>query len=52
MKVLMVGAGALGGYFGARLLQAGRDDLPTKKRRYLVQVIREESDLSGSNGCL
>ena len=25
MKVLMVGAGALGGYFGARLLQTGRD---------------------------
>lgn len=25
MKILMVGAGALGGYFGARLLEAGRD---------------------------
>ena len=25
MKILIVGAGALGGYFGARLLQAGRD---------------------------
>jgi 2-dehydropantoate 2-reductase len=25
MRILVVGAGALGGYFGARLLQAGRD---------------------------
>ena len=25
MHILVVGAGALGGYFGGRLLQAGRD---------------------------
>ncbi len=25
MRVLVVGAGAIGGYFGGRLLQAGRD---------------------------
>ena len=25
MRILIVGAGALGGYFGARLVQAGRD---------------------------
>ena len=25
MRVLVVGAGAVGGYFGGRLLQAGRD---------------------------
>ena len=25
MKILVVGAGAVGGYFGARLAQAGRD---------------------------
>src|SRR6185312_10273117 len=25
MRILIVGAGALGGYFGARLMQAGRD---------------------------
>jgi 2-dehydropantoate 2-reductase len=25
MKILVVGAGAVGGYFGARLTQAGRD---------------------------
>jgi 2-dehydropantoate 2-reductase len=25
MKILVVGAGAFGGYFGGRLVQAGRD---------------------------
>jgi 2-dehydropantoate 2-reductase len=25
MRILVVGAGAIGGYFGARLLRAGRD---------------------------
>lgn len=25
MRILVVGAGAIGGYFGARLLEAGRD---------------------------
>ena len=25
MRILMLGAGAMGGYFGARLLAAGRD---------------------------
>ena len=25
MRVLVVGAGAIGGYFGGRMLQAGRD---------------------------
>jgi 2-dehydropantoate 2-reductase len=25
MRVLIVGAGAIGGYFGGRMLQAGRD---------------------------
>ena len=25
MKILVVGAGAVGGYFGGRLVQAGRD---------------------------
>lgn len=25
MKILVVGAGAIGGYFGGRLLEAGRD---------------------------
>ena len=25
MRILIVGAGAIGGYFGGRMLQAGRD---------------------------
>ncbi len=25
MRILVVGAGAIGGYFGARLIEAGRD---------------------------
>ena len=25
MRILVVGAGAIGGYFGGRMLQAGRD---------------------------
>ena len=25
MRILVVGAGAIGGYFGGRLLEAGRD---------------------------
>jgi len=29
MRILVVGAGAIGGYFGGRMLQAGRDgDIP------------------------
>ena len=27
MRILVVGAGAIGGYFGGRMLQAGRDDV-------------------------
>ncbi len=34
MRILVVGAGAIGGYFGARLLQAGRDvSFLVRKRR-------------------
>ena len=36
MRVLIVGAGALGGYFGGRLLEAGRDV------RFLVRAGRAE----------
>ena len=37
MRVLIVGAGAVGGYFGARLAQAGRDIT------FLVRPARAES---------
>ena len=42
MRILVVGAGAIGGYFGARLLQAGRDVM------FLVRPRR--AALLGQNG--
>ena len=33
MRTLVVGAGAIGGYFGGRLLEAGRDVLVRPPRR-------------------
>ena len=30
MRILVVGAGAVGGYFGGRLLQAGREERPRR----------------------
>ena len=34
MRILIVGAGAVGGYFGGRLAQAGRDvTFPVRPRR-------------------
>jgi 2-dehydropantoate 2-reductase len=42
MRILIVGAGAIGGYFGGRLLEAGRDVT------FLVRPGRaEELDRSG-----
>ena len=40
MRILVVGAGATGGYFGGRLAQAGRDVtflVRTKRARHLQQ---------------
>ena len=39
MRILVVGAGAIGGYFGARLLEAGRDVtfLVRPKRREAIE---------------
>lgn len=35
MRILMAGAGATGGYFGARLIQAGQDvTFLVRERRY------------------
>ena len=40
MRILVVGAGAVGGYFGARLVQAGRDvDFLARPAR--AEVLRE-----------
>jgi 2-dehydropantoate 2-reductase len=53
MKVLIVGAGAIGGYFGARLLAAGRDTTflvrarrAEQLRRIGLQLISPSGDLS------
>lgn len=40
MKILVVGAGAIGGYFGARLLQAGRDVTFLVRPRRAVELAR------------
>ncbi len=41
MPVLIVGAGAIGGYFGGRLLQAGRDVTFLVRPRRAEQIRRE-----------
>ncbi|MBB5749035.1 ketopantoate reductase family protein [Micrococcus sp. TA1] len=45
MKILIVGAGATGGYFGTRLIQAGRDVT------FLVRPHRAEQLRDGLRGC-
>ena len=53
MRVLVVGAGAVGGYFGGRLLQAGRDVTflvrpgraeQIRKNGFAVRVAAERAD--------
>src|SRR3984957_12984803 len=40
MKILVVGAGAIGGYFGGRLLEAGRDVTFLVRPRRAAQLAR------------
>src|SRR5271168_1056528 len=40
MRILVVGAGALGGYFGGRLLQAGRDVTFLVRERRRAQLAK------------
>jgi 2-dehydropantoate 2-reductase len=40
MRVLVVGAGALGGYFGGRLVEAGRDVTFLVRQRRAEQIAR------------
>jgi 2-dehydropantoate 2-reductase len=40
MKILVVGAGAMGGYFGGRLLEAGRDVTFLVRRRRAAQLVK------------
>ncbi len=46
MRILVVGAGAIGGYFGARLLKAGRDVMFLVRPRRAAQLARGLSVLS------
>jgi 2-dehydropantoate 2-reductase len=51
MRVLVVGAGAVGGYFGGRLIQAGRDVtflvLPKQAEQIRTQGLRIVSPMHG-----
>jgi 2-dehydropantoate 2-reductase len=40
MRILVVGAGAIGGYFGGRLLQAGRDVTFLVRPRRAAQLVQ------------
>lgn len=54
MKILVVGAGAIGGYYGARLLQAGADVTflvrPQRAALLAANGLRVHSDLGDFNG--
>jgi 2-dehydropantoate 2-reductase len=50
MRILVVGAGALGGYFGGRLLQAGRDVTFLVRPNRAAQIARDKLRIFGSQG--
>jgi 2-dehydropantoate 2-reductase len=50
MRILIVGAGALGGYFGGRLLHAGRDVTFLVRPNRAEQIARDGLRISGSRG--
>lgn len=52
MRILIVGAGALGGYFGARLLQAGQDLTFLLRPRRVAQLQRTGLVVKSSQGDL
>ena len=52
MKILIVGAGAIGGYFGARLLAAGRDTTFLVRARRAEQLRRLGLQLTSPLGDL
>jgi 2-dehydropantoate 2-reductase len=53
MKILVVGAGAIGGYYGARLIQSGADVTflvrPKRAERLATLGLRVESSLGDFN---
>src|SRR4030088_702143 len=50
MRVLVVGAGAIGGYFGGRLLQAGRDVPFLVRPRRAAELARDGLVIKSPNG--
>src|SRR6478735_9092278 len=50
MRILAVGAGAIGGYFGGRLLQAGRDVTFLVRPRRAAELARDGLVIKSPNG--
>ena len=50
MRVLVVGAGAIGGYFGGRLLQAGRDVTFLVRPKRAAELARDGLVIKSPNG--
>src|SRR6202047_1310743 len=52
MRILVVGAGAIGGYFGGRLLQAGRDVTFLVRPKRAAELARDGLVIKSPNGDL
>src|SRR6202048_2401673 len=50
MRILVVGAGAIGGYFGGRLLQAGRDVTFLVRPNRAMELARDGLVIKSPNG--
>src|SRR6195256_4547426 len=50
MRILVVGAGAIGGYFGGRLLQAGRDVTFLVRPKRAAELTRDGLVIKSPNG--
>lgn len=50
MKILVVGAGAVGGYFGGRLLEAGREVTFLVRPRRAAQLAKSGLVIQKSGG--
>ena len=50
MRILVVGAGAIGGYFGGRLLQAGRDVTFLVRPKRAMELARDGLVIKSPNG--
>jgi 2-dehydropantoate 2-reductase len=50
MRILVVGAGAIGGYFGGRLLQAGRDVTLLVRPKRAAELARDGLVIKSPNG--